>query len=173
MIDPAPSVERIGPVSVNLRLGRKFSKFRDKGPAPYITSIRVHPSLFGSADLWEHMEDRDYYELEPGGFVLGQTLETVAMPSDLMALVEGRSSWARVGLSVHMTAPKIDPGFKGNVTLEIANMGTATVRLQAQEDEPAQLLFMQLSKPLDSEDLYGADAADVFQGQTDPIPRRR
>ena len=146
VIDPKPSLESVGPVSVNLRLGRKFTKFRHEGPAKYITSIRVHPSLFGSADLWEHMEDRDFYELEPGGFVLGQTLETVAMPNDLMALVEGRSSWARVGLSVHMTAPKIDTGFKGNVTLEIANMGTATVRLQAHEDEPAQLLLMQLSE---------------------------
>ena len=59
--------------------------------------------------------------------MLAQTLERVVMPNDLMGLVEGRSSWARVGLSVHLTAPKIDPGFDGTITLEIANMGPATV----------------------------------------------
>ena len=73
-------------------------------------------------DLWTH-EEVDTFDIEPRGFVLAQTLERVALPNDLMGLVEGRSSWARVGLSVHLTAPKIDPGFNGTITLEIANMG--------------------------------------------------
>ena len=63
-------------------------------------------------------------------------LETVTMPNDLMGLVEGRSSLARVGLSVHLTAPKIDPGFGGMIALEIANAGPATVRLESQKDWP-------------------------------------
>ena len=171
MIDPAPSESRIGPVSINLRLGRKFTRFKDGGLPDHIPHIRVRRSLFDSADLWTHEEEVDTFEIGPQGFVLAQTLERVVMPNDLMGLVEGRSSWARVGLSVHLTAPKIDPGFDGTITLEIANMGPVTVQLVAEEDEPAQLMLMQVTPPLDDADLYGAAEADIFQYQSDPIPR--
>ena len=138
----------------------------------HIPVIRVRRSLFDSADLWTH-EEADTFDIEPRGFVLAQTLERVALPNDLMGLVEGRSSWARVGLSVHLTAPKIDPGFDGTITLEIANMGPATVQLVAEEDEPAQLMLIELSHPLDEADVYGAAESDIFQYQSDPIPRDR
>ena len=122
--------------------------------------------------MWTH-EEADNFEIAPGGFVLAQTLERVAMPNDLVGLVEGRSSWARVGLSVHLTAPKIDPGFDGTITLEIANMGPARVQLVAEKDEPAQLMLLALTDPLDDANLYGADEGDIFQYQSDPIPRTR
>lgn len=171
VIDPAPSDSRIGPVSINLRLGRKFTRFTDGGLPEHIPYIRVRPSLFESGDLWTHEEEADTFEIEPRGFVLAQTLERVVMPNDLMGLVEGRSSWARVGLSVHLTAPKIDPGFDGTITLEIANMGPASVQLVAEVDEPAQLMLIQLTHPLDDADVYGAAETDIFQYQSDPIPR--
>ena len=120
-------------MSIDLRLGRKFTSFKEGGLPEHIPVIRVRPSLFGSMDLWTH-EEVDAFDIEPRGFVLAQTLERVALPNDLMGLVEGRSSWARVGLSVHLTAPKIDPGFNGTITLEIANMGPAKVQLVAEED---------------------------------------
>ena len=171
-IDPVPSDSRIGAVSIDLRLGRKFTSFKEGGLPEHIPVIRVRPSLFGSMDLWTH-EEVDTFDIEPRGFVLAQTLERVALPNDLMGLVEGRSSWARVGLSVHLTAPKIDPGFNGTITLEIANMGPAKVQLVAEEDEPAQLMLFELREPLDAADLYGADESDIFQYQSDPIPRNR
>lgn len=171
-IDPAPSDSRIGSVSIDLRLGRKFTRFRDGGMPDYITAIRVRPSLFQSGDMWTH-EEKEAFDIDPGGFVLAQTLERIAMPNDLMGLVEGRSSWARVGLSVHLTAPKIDPGFDGTITLEIANMGPARVRLVAEEDEPAQLILLALTAPLDDADLYGVGGSGAFQYQSDPIPRDR
>ena len=170
-IDPTPSDSRIGPVSINLRLGRKFTRFVAGGLPDHIPYIRVRPSLFDSEDLWAHEEEANTFEIEPKGFVLAQTLERVVMPNDLMGLVEGRSSWARVGLSVHLTAPKIDPGFDGTITLEIANMGPVTVQIVAEEDEPAQLILMQVTPPLDDVDLYGAAETDIFQYQSDPIPR--
>ena len=170
VVDPLPSDSRIGPVSVDLRLGRKFTTFKDGGLPDHIPAIRVRRSLFGSVDLWTH-EEADTFDIEPRGFVLAQTLERIALPNDLMGLVEGRSSWARVGLSVHLTAPKIDPGFDGTITLEIANMGPATVQLVAEEDEPAQLMLFELREPLDDADMYGADERDIFQYQSDPIPR--
>ena len=74
---------------------------------------------------------------------------------------------------MHLTAPKIDPGFVGTITLEITNMGPATVQLVAGEDEPAQLMLIQLTHPLDDADVYGAAESDIFQYQSDPIPRDR
>ena len=171
VISPPPIEERIGAVSVDLLLGRRFTRFKDKESFAHIAAILVRESLFKSEELWEHEQDQDYVDIEPGGFVLAQTLETVTMPSDLMGLVEGRSSLARVGLSVHLTAPKIDPGFEGTIALEIANAGPATVRLEAQKDRPAQLILLSLSEGLDPEDVYGAGDSGMFQYQTEPIPR--
>ena len=105
--------------------------------------------------------------------MLAHTLERVKMPNDLMGLVEGRNGWAKAGLSVHLTAPKIDLGFNGTITLEIANMGPATVELVAEEDKPAQSILIELTDPLDDEYLYGAGESGVFQYQSGPIPRER
>lgn len=167
--DPPVSAGRIAQVSVDLKLGRKFTTF--KQPPAYLTSIHVDPSLWSSADLWEHLES-DTFRLMPGGFVLAQTLERVSIPPDLVGFVEGRSSWARVGVTIHVTAPKIDPGFNATITLEMANFGRVPVELRAGVDEPAQLMFFQLSTPVPETDLYGTGVNDTFQGQTDPIPRR-
>ena len=171
-IKPTPGEDRVGPVSIDLRLGRKFTTFARDFPR-HIASIQVEPSVYQSADLWRHAEDQDHFDLAPGGFVLAQTLEVVTIPFDLMGLIEGRSSWARIGLGMHLTAPKIDPGFTGAIVLEISNVGPATVLLRAEVDEPAQLMLLQLSTPLDPADVYGADESDVFQFQSDPIPRQR
>ena len=170
-IDPPPDASRLNQVTVDLRLGRKFTTF--KGLPDHIPHIRVRPSLFESKELWDHAVDVDNFELEPG-FVLARTLERVVIPNDLVGFVEGRSSWARVGVSIHLTAPKIDPGFDGSITLEISNMGAATVQLVAEKDVPAQLMFMRLTSPLGDADIYGADESDIFQYQSaNPIPRRR
>ena len=168
-IDPPPDPSHINQVSVDLRLGRKFTTF--KGLPAHIPHVRVRPSIFESEDLWEHVVDAETFEIKPGAFVLAQTLERVTMPNDLVGFIEGRSSWARVGISIHLTAPKIDPGFEGSITLEIANVGTATVQLVAEHDLPAQLMLMQLTTPLGDTDIYGADGDDIFQYQSDPIPR--
>ncbi len=167
-IDPAPS--RINQVSVDLRLGRKFTVMKDM--PDHVPSVRVKRSLFESKDLWKHLE-RDHFVLEPGEFVVAQTHETVTMPPDLVGLIEGRSSWARAGVGVHMTAPKIDPGFEGTIALEISNAGRMTVDLVAEEDAPAQLILLKLTADLEEADLYGADESDLFQFQSDPIPHGR
>ncbi len=62
-------------------------------------------------------------------------------------MVEGRSSFARVGIAVHMTAPKIDPGFDNHIALEMHNVGKDRVTLRAGEDMPAQLICFELSTP--------------------------
>jgi dCTP deaminase len=168
--DPPIDEARVAQVSVDLTLGRKFTSF--KQPPGYLPAIHVDPSLWESADIWDHRE-QDVYRLEPGQFVLAQTLERVYIPADLVGLVEGRSSYARVGVTVHVTAPKIDPGFDASITLEMANFGKVAVDLRAGVDVPAQLIFLRLSKPVPAADLYGTRKGDRFQHQTDPIPRSK
>lgn len=69
------------------------------------------------------------FHLHPGGFVLGQTEECVTIPTDLVGWLDGRSSLARMGLAVHSTAHTIEPGFKGQIVLEIHNVGPHTLVL--------------------------------------------
>ncbi len=168
--DPPVPEERIAQVSIDLFLGRRFTTF--KQPPGYITSIHMDPSLWDSEDLWEHTET-DIFVLEPNQFVLAQTLERVRIPNLLMGLVEGRSGFARLGVTVHATAPKIDPGFHAPITLEMANFGKLAVELRAGIDKPAQLLLAKITTPLEESELYGTNPEDVFQHQTEPIPRGR
>ena len=166
LLDPLPS--EVDQVSVNLHIGGKFATFK-KLPS-YITSVRVMSSLFGAGEtLWETKEARTF-RLEPNDFVLAQTLERVVMPNDLMGFVEGRSSWARTGISVHLAAPKIDPGFDGTITLEMTNHGKVPVELVAGQDAPAQLILMRLTKALSDTDIYGAGSGEIFKGQDAPLP---
>ena len=167
---PKVSDHDIAQVSIDLRLGHKFITF--KQGSGYISSIQVDPSLWDSADLWNHVE-QDTFVLDPGQFVLAQTIEKVYIPRDLVGMVEGRSSFARIGVTAHVTAPKIDPGFDATITLEMANFGKMPVKLRAEVDKPAQLILMQLSTPLPQEELYGTREADHFQYQEDPIPKKK
>ena len=170
VFDPPITEDRVAQVSVDLKLGRKFTTF--KKPPGYLPCINVDKSLWESADLWSHAE-QDTFRLEPGGFVLAQTLERVYIPPDLVGFVEGRSSWARIGVTIHVTAPKIDPGFNATITLEMANFGKVPIELRAGVDEPAQLMFFKLSTPVPESDLYGSSEKDTFQGQTSPIPHKK
>ena len=76
-----------------------------------------------------YLKEKVHKILEPGEFILGSTLEHVEIPNDIVAVVDGKSSLGRLGITAHVTAGYIDAGFKGNITLEIANLS----------DEPFQL----------------------------------
>ena len=69
------------------------------------------------------------YYLRPGEFVLGSTVEQVTLSSRLAARFEGKSSLGRLGLAVHITAGFIDPGFSGNITLELHNVAPYNIIL--------------------------------------------
>jgi len=71
------------------------------------------------------------YTLHPGNFVLAPTFENIAMPDDLMGILQGRSSAGRLGLIVHATASFIDPGYKGTLTFELSNLGPIPIKLYA------------------------------------------
>lgn len=76
------------------------------------------------------------FNLAPGKFVLGKTVEWIGLPlperdgkTCLAARFEGKSSRARFGILVHFTAPTIHPGFNGTITLEMINLGRANILL--------------------------------------------
>ena len=87
VIDPAPAHSCINQVSVDLRLGRKFTVMKEL--LPHVPKVRVKPSPLESGESWDHKEG-DSFDLHPGAFVLAQTHETVTMPPDLVGFVEGR-----------------------------------------------------------------------------------
>ena len=170
--EPEVPEERVAQVSIDLLLGRRFTTFKVKEGRGWVGSILMDPSLWESMDLWKH-EETDTFTLHPNQFVLAQTLERVYIPSSLMGFVEGRSSYARLGVTVHLTAPKIDPGFIGHIALEMANFGKLPVALRAGIDKPVQLLLAKITTPLKASELYGANPKDVFQDQESPIPKKR
>ncbi len=106
------------------------------------------------------------WEMLPGEFLLASTVETVRIPTDLVAQVNGKSSWARKGLIVHTTAGFIDPGFKGQITLELKNLSNS--RLKIMPFVPiCQLVFFQMTSP--SERPYGSPGlGSHYQGQVGP-----
>ena len=76
------------------------------------------------------VEEGGHYELKPNQFILGQTLEYIELPNYLAARIEGKSSLARLGISIHATAPTVQAGYAGKLTLEITRIGPFRVMLK-------------------------------------------
>lgn len=92
------------------------------------------------------LDEKSMYVLQPGEFILGSTIEYVTIPQYIVARVEGRSSVGRLGVMVHVTAGYIDPGFKGNITLELFNCSDKPFQL-SYGDCLCQIVFETLSSP--------------------------
>jgi dCTP deaminase len=153
---------QIQPASVDLRLGREFLEFQR-------TNIScIHPNSEDEVSEYVDetvVEDDDEFILHPGDFVLGTTHERVEIPPDLIAHVEGRSSLGRLAIVVHATAGLCDPGYKGQITLELSNLGTAPVALTPGM-RISQLTFTELKSPADRP--YGAERGSKYQDQSGP-----
>lgn len=99
----------------------------------------------------------------PGAFELFSTVESVSLPDDIVGRVEGRSTWARRGLMVHVTAGFVDPGFHGNITLEVYNFSGKPVVVEA-GDRICQLVFEELDCSVERP--YGSGGVfSKYQGQ--------
>jgi dCTP deaminase len=167
-----------GVAGIDLRLGFKFTRWKDT-PSVRLSLAKGFKALpdIGSwqeknLGLKDQFDKRETYPLDPHEFVLCQTYERIWMPRHLIALVEGRSGYARFGISVHQTAPWIQPGWSGNITLEMRN-GPASLYLTPVDDMPCQLTFFQLTSAVPADQAYGAKATDAFQNQESPIPKRK
>lgn len=177
--DPPLEERQWGEASIDLRLGFKFTKFHSA--TNVIFSMTKGISTVSDTALWveEVFEKEDKfgkkrtYVLDPGEFILAQTYEHIYMPRNLIAMVEGRSTYARVGLSMHQTAPWIQPGWDGQITLEIRNSGPLRIELTPIDDMPCQLTFFQLTSEIPEDEAYGSRPTDIFQNQTSALPRKK
>lgn len=124
--------EQIQPASVDIRLGNTFSVVDDT-PSGIIT--------LGSKIEYKSIVT-DTYLILPGQFVLATTMEYFELPDDLTAFVEGRSSLGRMGLFIQ-NAGWVDPGFKGEITLELYNANRCAIELKAGR-RVGQLVFAKM-----------------------------
>ncbi|WP_435073063.1 dCTP deaminase [Halorubrum sp. HHNYT27] len=167
VVEPLGDVDQqVQPASVDLRLGERFLEFQR-------TNIPcIHPTE--ADEVGEYVTETtvaegDEFILHPGDFVLGTTTERVEIPDDLVAHVEGRSSLGRLAIVVHATAGLCDPGYKGQITLELSNLGTAPVALTPGM-RVSQLTFTELKSPADRP--YGAERGSKYQDQDGPQASR-
>ena len=164
VIDPFDE-DLVQPSSVDVRVDSRFRVFHN-GRYPYIDVRQPMP------DLTELVEvgNGDPFILHPGEFVLGQTLEKVTLPDDLVARLEGKSSLGRLGLLIHSTAGFVDAGFSGNLTLELSNVANLPITIY--EGMPiGQISFMRMDGPVDRP--YGSrETGSKYQGQAEPTPSR-
>lgn len=133
VIDPTPESGMFDTSAVDLRLGNRFTTFTkpNDGAGVFVTIGESEPeNVAAQHGIQREVAAGDYLELNPGDFVLASTLERVRFPLDLAARVEGKSSIARFGLSIHQTAPTIHADFRGTIRLEIANVGPFLCRLR-------------------------------------------
>lgn len=167
VVDPLedPSIQ-IQPASIDLRLGNQFRIFRHAQKA-FIDPLR--DNLEDYTEVLE-VEDSEPFILHPGEFVLGSIKEYIKIPDYLVAKVEGRSSLGRLAILVHATAGFIDPGFEGNITLELSNVGKMPVAFYPNM-RICQISFEEMSSPSDIP--YGHPSRrSKYQGQRGPTASR-
>lgn len=166
-IKPLLDEKQIQPSSIDMRLGDEFKVFK------VIRKPFIDPK--DEEDIASYMEDTTVEEgeafiIHPNEFALATTLEYVKVPDDLVARVEGRSSMGRLGVTMHVTAGFIDPGFEGKITLEISNIGSMPVALYPGQ-RVCQIVFETMTTP--SELPYGhPDRNSKYMGQTRPESSR-
>ncbi len=164
VIDPF-DVAMVQPSSVDVRCDQYFRVFENHR-YPLIDPKAPQEDL---TVLVEASEEEPFI-LHPGEFVLGATLETIGLADDVVARLEGKSSLGRLGLLIHSTAGFIDPGFKGQVTLELSNVANLPIAIYPGM-KIGQISFYELSTP--AENPYGsAGAGSKYQGQKGPTASR-
>ncbi len=165
-IAPPPGDDAIAGISVDLRLDHRFRVFNNNSV--------THLDLSGDRDQLERDIDRimskeieistdEALYIHPGELVLGATYESVKIPDTLVGWLDGRSSLARLGLMVHVTAGRIDPGWEGQIVLEFYNNGKLPLALR-----PGMVIcalsFETLSSPATRP--YNTRESAKYRGQT-------
>lgn len=132
-LTPRPSQDKINGATIDVRLGNSFRVFKEHS-APYLDLSGPKEEI--SAQLERVMSDeiiideKDAFFLHPGALALATTLESVKLPANIIGWLDGRSSLARLGLMVHVTAHRIDPGWEGKIVLEFYNSGKLPLALR-------------------------------------------
>lgn len=152
----------IQPSSIDVHLDNKFLLFNRAKHG----IIDVKQKLDGLMTSVEIREDEPFI-LHPGEFVLGSTLESLKLPNDIAGRIEGKSSLGRLGLLIHSTAGFCDPGWEGNLTLELSNVSPLPITLYYKM-KIGQISFVQMSTPVEKP--YGSKGlGSHYQGQKMPV----
>ena len=126
---------QVQPASVDIRLGNTFSVVEDTSSGIITMEHEIRYKTI----------ETDTYLLLPGQFVLATTMEYVTLPDNLTAFVEGRSSLGRMGLFIQ-NAGWVDPGFRGEITLELCNANRCAIELRAGR-RVGQLVLAEMDAP--------------------------
>lgn len=153
--------DQIGSCSVDLKLANKFMVFK------HADITHVDPRHINREALMsEIIKDNDKpFIIHPGEFVLGSTKERVKVPNYLVGRLDGRSSWGRLGIIVHSTAGSVQPGWNGQLTLEIANISKLPVALYP-DMKICQISFHQLTS--DAQTPYDKKHNAKYSNQVGP-----
>jgi dCTP deaminase len=153
--------EDIQPASIDLHLDKSFRVFRNNRYG-FIDPSVDQPGL---TEL-EVVSGAEPFMLHPSEFVLGQTLERITVGSSLLGRLDGKSSIGRLGLLIHSTAGYVDPGWVGNLTLELGNVASLPIALYPGM-KIGQISFHRMSSPVERP--YGSAALHSrYQGQSEP-----
>jgi dCTP deaminase len=168
--EPQPTAECFGSFSIDVRLANVFRQFR-RSQTPYIDLSDPNSAYAVNADSMEEIiiTDGDSFFLHPGEFALGMTCENIKLATNIVGWLDGRSSLARLGLMVHITAHSIDPGWEGNITFEFFNAGRLPLALKPGLRIGAisfEKLSTHTSRP------YGEKSDAKYHGQKDPLASR-
>ena len=125
---------QIQPASVDIRLGDTFSIIEDSSTGIVTLDKEIPYKTIKT----------DRYMLLPGQFVLATTMEYISLPDNLTAFVEDRSSLGRMGLFIQ-NAGWVDPGFAGEITLELFNANRCAIELSSGR-RVGQLVFALMDK---------------------------
>ncbi|MCC6704941.1 MAG: dCTP deaminase [Thermomicrobiales bacterium] len=166
-ITPAPDLSRqLGSVSVDFRLGTTFMVFEHSRHS-FIDPR--HPQSIGEAMRTIEVSEDEPFIMQPGDFALANTIESLELPPDLLGRMEGRSSIARLGITVHSTAAVFEPGWIGTATMELSNLGRMAVALY-----PGMRIcafsFQQVSSPVLTP--YRDKIGNKYAGQMTPRASR-
>lgn len=151
------------PSSIDVRLGRQFRTFNSHRYT-HIDPAQQQDDLTTLVEL----DLRECFILHPGEFALATTLETIALSDTIAARLEGKSSLGRLGLMNHSTAGFIDPGFTGQITLELSNVSNLPIKLYPGM-RIGQVCFFELRNPVKHP--YGDERlSSKYQNQRGPTP---
>ena len=166
-ISPQPDLDsHLGSCSIDFRLGNTFMVFEHSRHS-YIDPRQ--PQSIGEAMRTIEIADDEAFIMQAGDFALASTMESLELPDDLLGRLEGRSSIARLGITVHSTAAVFEPGWVGTATMELSNLGRMAVALYPGM-RICSFTFQQLTSPATVP--YSRKINAKYAGQLDPKASR-
>ena len=148
IVEPPVQVDDISPSSLDVHLGNQISNVKEGHPALYQAIDISHPDINTIFEVLYITEgiSQDGYDLQPQEFILSNIREKITLGSRISARIEGTSTLARFGLTVHSTAPTVHATYGGYLKLELCNHGKLPIKLRTGM-KIAQLIFEYLKTP--------------------------